>query len=366
MFDPTLKSDPGKLKVLADEITHSPVFTDLLKDTPNILMILNEYRQVVYLNRNPVQPEKVNKDEAIGDRPGECLGCINIHEGTLGCGSSEFCRVCGFNLALDSSEGGNSGREECNIALKNGTSMNLSVYTRPFTFKGNTFTFCALEDISEKKRRQMLESIFLHDILNTAAVLNGLSETYNQMPEEEIRTMLKEVSAGISDEVQSYRLINSAESQSLQPEYKPVVLSDITNEVIRTVKNMKKFKGRIVNNSASNEKIITERTLLRRVLINLVKNALEAGGKNDTVDVTAFFDNDSGNAYFTVKNPQVIPRADQLKLFQKSFSTKNRGRGWGTYSIKILTEQYLRGSVDYTSTTEQGTSFTIAIPSLDK
>ena len=52
-----------------------------------------------------------------------------------------------------------------------------------------------------------------------------------------------------------------------------------------------------------------------------------------------------------------MPRSAQLQIFQRSFSSKGDGRGLGTYSVKLLTERYLGGSVAFDSTLEQGTTF---------
>ncbi len=365
MFDPMQKSPPLVLESQAKRILKSPVFANLLKNTPNVIMILNEHRQVVYLNRHPVYHDHSDDSPGTGQRPGECLGCINIYKGELGCSSSDFCSVCGFNAAIAASEKGDEGQDECNIALKNGSSLTLSVSTKPFSFEGETFIFCALENISEKKRRQMLESVFLHDILNTAAILGGLSETFDELPQEQVKEMLNEVSENISDEVQSYRLISNAENQVLKPDYSLLDISDIVAEVVRGLRNMHKYKYRQVDIDVSVANIFTEKTLLRRVLINMVKNALEASNHDDVVRIFSHYDKKNETARISVHNPQVIPINDQLKLFQKSFSTKGRGRGWGTYSIKILTEKYLNGTVSFISKEGQGTTFTIDIPSLN-
>jgi sensor histidine kinase regulating citrate/malate metabolism len=52
----------------------------------------------------------------------------------------------------------------------------------------------------------------------------------------------------------------------------------------------------------------------------------------------------------------------QLQIFNRSFSTKAADRGLGTYSMKILTEKYLKGKIYFTSKPETGTSFIIEIP----
>jgi len=49
-------------------------------------------------------------------------------------------------------------------------------------------------------------------------------------------------------------------------------------------------------------------------------------------------------------------------LFQRSFSTKGEGRGLGTYSIKLYTERYLKGTVSFSSAEGEGTVFRVRYP----
>jgi sensor histidine kinase regulating citrate/malate metabolism len=53
-----------------------------------------------------------------------------------------------------------------------------------------------------------------------------------------------------------------------------------------------------------------------------------------------------------------MPPEVQLQIFQRSFSTKGKGRGVGTYSMKLLTERYLGGKLAFTSAAGEGTTFT--------
>ena len=45
-----------------------------------------------------------------------------------------------------------------------------------------------------------------------------------------------------------------------------------------------------------------------------------------------------------------------------TFSTKGAGRGLGTYMLRFLTEQYLGGSAEFSSSEKDGTTFRIRIP----
>ena len=92
----------------------------------------------------------------------------------------------------------------------------------------------------------------------------------------------------------------------------------------------------------------------------MLKNALEACRSGQSV--LAGCREVGGCVQFWVHNPSFIPREVQLQLFQRSFSTKGTGRGLGTYSMKLLSERYLKGQVFFTSTPEAGTTFTAAYP----
>jgi sensor histidine kinase regulating citrate/malate metabolism len=100
--------------------------------------------------------------------------------------------------------------------------------------------------------------------------------------------------------------------------------------------------------------------ILKRVLINTVKNALEASEEGAVIRMGTKIVN--RHVIFWINNPGVIPEHAQSQIFQRSFSTKGTNRGIGTYSIKLLTTRYLKGSVSFKSESDEGTTFFINIP----
>ena len=100
--------------------------------------------------------------------------------------------------------------------------------------------------------------------------------------------------------------------------------------------------------------------LLGRVVVNMLKNALEASGEGESVEVEIAYEGD--RALLSVRNSCCIPRPLQLQIFQRSFSTKGRGRGIGTYSMKLLTEKYLGGEIGFSSDETEGTVFRLLLP----
>ena len=111
---------------------------------------------------------------------------------------------------------------------------------------------------------------------------------------------------------------------------------------------------------ASKMKISTDRTILGRVVFNLIKNALEATKNGDSVEMSCILND--GNIEYRVKNNSVIPPNVRSQIFYRFFSTKGKGRGIGTYSIKLLTEKYLHGKVFFESDEINGTIFHVVIP----
>lgn len=363
MFRPSFRYQPEKIRRQSREIIRSAQFASLLHDAPIMLFILNDARQVVYTNRQMPAPDVNRLNPRIaGNRPGECLDCIHAHEGKHGCGTTAYCKVCGLANTIKLSESGREGSGECSISLSNGESLTLKVHARPFEHHNENYVFVALQDISDLKARLMLESIFLHDLKNTAAILSGLNEVFEHLQPDETRRILKEVAVRINDEVEAYRLITSAENHLITTNASTFNLNDLIGEVIVSLRYNHDFRQKEINYQENLQVLKTDRTLLRQVLMNMLKNALEAGEANDPVKVGHYTNPQTGNVCIFVQNQQVMPARVKLQVFQKSFSTKGQGRGWGTYGVKLLTEKFLRGKASFVSKKDTGTVFTIELP----
>ena len=115
----------------------------------------------------------------------------------------------------------------------------------------------------------------------------------------------------------------------------------------------------VVSPSSVNVQISSDYTLLMRVIINMVINALEATSEGGSI--TIGLDDDGDFAKFWVASRRVIPDHVKVQIFKRSFSTKGIDRGLGTYSIKLLTENYLGGKVGFSSEEPDGTVFWVKI-----
>jgi two-component system nitrogen regulation sensor histidine kinase NtrY len=111
---------------------------------------------------------------------------------------------------------------------------------------------------------------------------------------------------------------------------------------------------------------------IRRVVINLVDNAVEAlggagaGARNDgrapEIEVGTQHDPVNGVVRVTISdNGPGIPPDDRDKLFMPYYSTKRRGSGLGLAIVRRIVAEH-GGAIDVADNTPSGTIFTIELP----
>jgi two-component system nitrogen regulation sensor histidine kinase NtrY len=105
-----------------------------------------------------------------------------------------------------------------------------------------------------------------------------------------------------------------------------------------------------------------DRTQLIRIITNLVKNAIQAISENENPKVDIELMDDNKNVLITVSdNGHGITEENIPKVFEPKFTTKTSGMGLGLAMIKNIIETY-KGSINFTSTEEEGTIFTVTLP----
>ena len=245
-------------------------------------------------------------------------------------------------------------------------SLDLRVSAAPFDCLGESFTVCVLRDITDEKRRQVLERVFFDDILQTASTLKGMLDVPGRdrgVEEIAFNQAVRSLAGQVVEEIQSQQDLISAEAGQLVVRLIDVHVADLLHRLCAHFRDCSVCDDkRIVLAPIENEPVIwTDEVLLGRVLGNLIKNALEASEPGQTVTVA--FEH-RRHPLFSIHNASILPEAAQLQMFQRSFSTREgRGRGIGTYSARLFAEKYLKGDVSFTSRDPEGTTFFVALPS---
>ncbi|MFC1485679.1 ATP-binding protein [Candidatus Latescibacterota bacterium] len=155
-------------------------------------------------------------------------------------------------------------------------------------------------------------------------------------------------------------------SKKREPEYELVNVNEII-ESLCTVMTMKAKEKNITmrcNPSSSLNQVITDPKSLKRCVLNLITNAIDACEQNETgcVEVSTNVLDDDAYSIVISDNGHGIPEEDKKKIFQMFFSTKgSKGTGLGlAVTHKIITE--LDGMIDMESEVGKGTRFTITLP----
>jgi signal transduction histidine kinase len=344
-----------------------PAVQVLMNTTPDFLLVLNSKRQVIYCNNNFLCfSGSQSKDKIYGKRPGELLNCIHASINASGCGTTRFCRKCGAVIAIIKGLSGQKDIQECRIIQKDtGKAFVFRVFTSYLKSINDDFCIMAISDISHEKRRRALERIFYHDIMNTLTSLKGCIEILNDSNSdmnEDLTTMLENLSSKIIDDIEAQRELTAAENDELKVEWSELSTFSILEDLKRTIENnpVANNKWIVIEPESTNCSFISDRLLLSRVINNLAKNALEATTEQGRIKLGCQRQNQE--VVFWVQNSTYIPEEVQLQIFQRSFSTKGVNRGQGTYSIRLLTERYLNGRVSFESNESFGTIFQVFLP----
>jgi len=350
------------------KVANSELIATLLNAMPDFLLVLNEKRQIVAVNQRMLTAFGVAIPESLlGLRPGEAIGCIHAKDGPDGCGTAKKCAVCGAVLAiLASQETGLPQQRECQLMTGDDChALDLDVLATPVTIERERFTVLALRDISSEKRRNVMERVFFHDILNCAGGIRGLAallqEGTSPAAEQEYKGWMVNLADNMIEEISHQRCLLDAERGTYKPVFEAVNLAELLQDVWRLYEHHERAPGRkLVLEEPPACVLTTDRPLLRRIVGNMVLNALEACKRDDTVTIWTHVSSD--HIQINVSNPGEIPVEVQLHIFNRSFSTKAKeGRGLGTYSMKLFGERYLGGKVGF-NCSNCTTTFFIEVP----
>ena len=370
-FAPAERASKKEIQKVFNQVKADQAMVDIVNSFPNIVLVLNQYRQVIFYNKALVPDFHVDADDdkIIGKRPGEVFQCIHADQHPGGCGTSEDCRYCGAVLSILSAMEGGSSTAECRLtSIVNGEpiSQDLKITSVNTKMSEHNYILFFINDISSEKRREQLERVFFHDVLNTIGALHNTIDLITRSKDEgltkELMPLLPKLSNLLLDEVKSQQELLMAERGKLKLNEQPLIPYQMVDDVVSRYEFVKQRADRsiVTQNDLSLPLISSDPVLMKRILGNMLKNALEASSPNDQITIGTLLKDDS--IVFFVQNPQVMPEEAKSQIFKRSYTTKGVGRGVGTYSMRLLGEKYLKGKVCFHSDEATGTVFELRLP----
>ena len=223
--------------------------------------------------------------------------------------------------------------------------------------------------IVERRRQQneqeswtKLIRVLTHEIMNTVSPIASLSDAlshYIDVPEErreiDVKAGLETISSSSKDLikfVESYRELAGV----AKPIKKGLMVDDLARKVIDLTHEQCAAVGASCSYRAESEDILiyADESQISRILINLIKNAVQAGAKH--VSITASIDNSEQILIKVANDGAPITPEAQEQIFIPFFTTKRDGSGIGL----SLSRQIMRGhngTLDLVRSDAQWTEF---------
>jgi two-component system, NtrC family, nitrogen regulation sensor histidine kinase NtrY len=267
----------------------------------------------------------------------------------------------------------------------NGERYELSISSTLIKYYQKTFRVVSMQDITKELDEQEMASwhklfrVMTHEIMNSIAPITSLSQTltrlYSQngnqkqpgdINEKTISTtinglkVIDEMSNGLMNFVQNYRQLNKIpkpDKQKMELEAWLKRLKTLITEMIRDTDI--KFNI-LLSNSCRH--IHADENLMNQVMLNLVKNAIEAVEtvKKKEIDIHVNM-NEAGRTCLTVADTGTgIAAADLDNIFIPFFTTKEHGNGIGLNLSKQILNLH-GGNISIRSRENGGTSVMIVI-----
>lgn len=369
-FAPAARMPPEELRQVSQLCAANPVIQTVLDSVDGYILILNAQRQILAANPELLKLLNFHQgDSLLGQRPGEALNCVYSQVGPGGCGTSRNCSTCGAVIAIMASQLDEEPvTNECLLSFERSgvlEAREFHVRATPLVIDGQRLTIFVLHNISDAKRRALLERVFLHDVSNILTGLVGWSDLLTRKPQDsaKIASKIVRISGQLTEVLESQRLLLQAEQGELEVALSTVTVESLFSQLQSVFAELSpgpavRLKMALPARPVS---VHTSPALLGRILGNMVKNAFEA--ILPTEEVRVWFSVERGRPSFFVHNPGEIPERVALQVFKRSFSTKAAsGRGLGTYGMKLFGERYLGGEVGFSSSREGGTRFHVRLP----
>jgi signal transduction histidine kinase len=247
-------------------------------------------------------------------------------------------------------------------------------------FGEKNFNVYSLYDIKAELEENEVESwqklirVLTHEIMNSIAPITSLSKTLQRLlhsddkGDEELQvdlqvekakeglSVIEETGKGLMHFIDNYRRLTKIP----KPVFKTVIIKDWLNRVLLLMKEHleeEHITMELVFKTKQKEFLADEK-LLTQVIINILKNAIEASknAEKKKIILSTKYDS-SGNLELSITDHgKGIPEDEMDKIFIPFYTTKENGSGVGL-SISRQIMRLHKASLSATSKVGKGTTF---------
>jgi len=142
----------------------------------------------------------------------------------------------------------------------------------------------------------------------------------------------------------------------------PVILEDLVDESLAVQsESLRKHGIRVAKRYAYDGKVHAHQSVLIQILVNIIKNAIEAMSNSDRREMSIEIDRDENGIWCRIADSG-IGIEDLTKLFQHGYSTKQEGHGFGLHYCLQAMENMGGTLIADSDGTGHGAAFTLRFP----
>lgn len=365
---PAEPPSPALLQQNLEALTRNPIIDSLLHSFSGFLAVLDAQGRIMTVNASFLEfLGNDNPLKTLGSRLGEAIACIHARDARGGCGSTRFCASCGAGNAIQISLSEDKPVERICAAtvVQDGQEreMCFQVRSSPILMEERKFILLLMQDITTQHTRAALERVFFHDIGNILTSLLGATENLDKdRDNQKLIEITRRAGRRLRNEIEIQRTLSRANSATYQLSLRKIRVDQIVQELEEVISQHEAAAGKELQlpDPLPDLELLTDSSLLHRILLNMLTNAFEATDPGGQVKLRVVAEGQGTT--FMVWNAREIAPEIRPRIFQRHFSTKGgQGRGLGTYSMKLFGEKILYGKVDFSSSAEDGTTFRLML-----
>jgi two-component system nitrogen regulation sensor histidine kinase NtrY len=231
------------------------------------------------------------------------------------------------------------------------------------------------EDLTEMERAQRMAAWrevarrIAHEVKNPLTPIQlsaqRLRKKYGEKVGREDGKVFEECTKMIIDQVEELkRLVNEFSSFARMPASKPSPndIQQVIEESVSLYKEAQRDLKIVCTDSNEIPRLNVDREQMKRVMINLLDNAIEATDGQGEVVIDLSYDKERRQARIEVAdNGRGIPPDHKMRLFEPYFSTKKSGTGLGLAIVNTIISEH-QGSISVQDNQPRGTRFIIELP----
>ena len=204
----------------------------------------------------------------------------------------------------------------------------------------------------------------LSTVLSSASLLARYTTTEEQDKRNRHIEKIKGSVKHLNDLLEDFLSLGKLDEGKVSTIFHELNLHEVVQDTVDEMKGLLKNSQQINYKHEGNELVISDKKMIKNVLINLISNAIKFSDEGSTIRVFSSVNGDK--AYIAVEDEGIgVSEEDQHHLFSSFFRGKNainiQGTGLGLHIVKRYLD-LLGGSVELKSELGRGTRINLTIP----